>query len=506
MSYSSPPHLHAIESVPVSRPTPRPVGPSTATRATSLPLRSQSTSTSTKESGRYDGEGETPWMDLVDAKEWDGLTSQEKSVHLVTLLDYELLAFASWIRPSHDDHAFRLGVARRIDEVVQRVWTDGEARAVVFGSTAAGLYTPSADIDIVVTVPDHARQLQDTTVTLDVLRTAFDRAGLAPRLSIELVQAKVPLLKMRTTPEFGSFKVDVSLEHARDGPLGAEACLKALWDLDHRSESTMAAVGGSGGGGARPVDKTRSERAKGLLMVVKMLLEVNGLNASSTKGLGGMATFCLVVSFCQASLPPVPSSLSACVDESYDMPVVPQQDQRRRDECSPSKDLLDFLDYVDLLDFATRAISIVDGGRILAKVDEAWARGDLDRLCIQHPVELTRNLASNTTRLADLSRAFGSALSALESYLFDRRPLRRQSILEDLFKFRFGVEEQAVRERNRRLSTKPFADLPKDLMMPPTVRSRGYEARYGGALRHKGAGRVLDPAVVEAVDDLEPHF
>lgn len=139
---------------------------------------------------------------------------------------------------------------------------------------------------MVVSLPSMPR-ISTRGILVDIARASASR-GLADVHTVEIVDsAKVPLLKFSTLPGGDSsisFKLDVSLEHARDGPLGAAACLSILDGLDPEGKSN------------------KRDRAKGLVFVIKTLLGAHDLATSRGGGLGGMSIFCLVVSFIQVSL------------------------------------------------------------------------------------------------------------------------------------------------------------------------------------------------------------
>ncbi|GAA5997326.1 hypothetical protein JCM5350_002346 [Sporobolomyces pararoseus] len=288
-------------------------------------------------------------------------------------LDAELFDFVEWIRPSRENHRARMRTVNRFEKIVQTIWSD--SRVEVFGSLATGLYLPDGDLDIVVSLPpDSTESTQDSFVSI---AHSIQRYGFAATESIEVLSdIKVPLLRFSTTStsEIGSFKLDVSLEHARDGPLGATACLDVLRGLDE-------------------VGTARSDRAKGLVFVIKTLLKAKDLASSRNGGLGGMSIFCLVISFIQ-------------------------HDRRPEESCSPATDLLAFLDFAAYFDYERFAISIVGKGTISPKTTQRWTDDSKPRrVCIQHPTDRERNLSCGTYKIYELQKAFGRAYDELVSLL-----------------------------------------------------------------------------------------
>ncbi|GAA5949298.1 hypothetical protein JCM3765_003363 [Sporobolomyces pararoseus] len=288
-------------------------------------------------------------------------------------LDRELFDFVEWIRPSKEDHQARLRTVSRFEKIIRTIWADSKVQ--VFGSLATGLYLPDGDLDIVVSLPSNSTETtQESFVSI---ARSIQRYRFAKSESIEVLSdIRVPLLKFSTKPtsETGSFKLDVSLEHARDGPLGATACLEILNNLDE-------------------VGTARSDRAKGLVFVIKTLLKAKDLASSRDGGLGGMSIFCLVVSFIQ-------------------------HDRRSEENCSPATDLLAFLDFAAYFDYERFAISIAGKGSISPKTTQRWTDDSKPRrVCIQHPTDLARNLSCGTYKIYELQKVFGRAYDELVSLL-----------------------------------------------------------------------------------------
>lgn len=155
------------------------------------------------------------------------------------------------------------------------------ARSGIFFSAYhhSSLDNDSRDLDVVISVPSLSN-VPTEDVFADIARVVRS-FNFADPGSLELLShARVPLLKFQSLPDFGSYQFDVSLEHARDGGLGAIACLAILDKLDE-------------------VRQGRSDRVKGLVFAIKTLLQSKGLGSARDGSLGGMSIFCLVVSFVQ---------------------------------------------------------------------------------------------------------------------------------------------------------------------------------------------------------------
>ncbi|GAA5872839.1 hypothetical protein JCM16303_006849 [Sporobolomyces ruberrimus] len=257
-------------------------------------------------------------------------------------LDEELYEFVECVRPTHESHRDRMRSVRRFESILRTSWP--ASKVEVFGSLATGLYLPDGDLDVVISVPSLSN-VPTEDVFADIARVVRS-FNFADPGSLELLShARVPLLKFQSLPDFGSYQFDVSLEHARDGPLGAIACLAILDKLDE-------------------VRVGRSDRVKGLVFAIKTLLQSKGLGSARDGSLGGMSIFCLVVSFVQ-------------------------HDKRLERDCSPGTDLLAFLEWAASFDYERMAISVVGRGSIRPKSTQSWTRNSKRRrVCIQHPTDL----------------------------------------------------------------------------------------------------------------------
>lgn len=139
----------------------------------------------------------------------------------------------------------------------------------------------SSDFDVVIT--DARLPTVPSVTPLRTLRSAILQSGFAHPHEIRLVDnAKVPLVKFRSTATFGSFDFDVSFNSPK-GPLGARESLRLLEEVERKE------VGNKG-------------RARMMILLLKVLLAQAGLNEVRFGGLGGLSIFCLGVSFVQVRL------------------------------------------------------------------------------------------------------------------------------------------------------------------------------------------------------------
>ena len=155
-----------------------------------------------------------------------------------------------------------------------KAWSKDECQVHCFGSFAAGLYLPNADMDVVVVsrrfwsngFPDICRSFGQMTK----LARYLENKGIADPSSIEIIaKAKVPLIKF--IDRITSLRVDMSFEN--DTGLIANNTFQA-W-------------------------KTRYPAMPVIVTVIKQFLMMRGLNEVANGGLGGFSVTCLVTSLLQ---------------------------------------------------------------------------------------------------------------------------------------------------------------------------------------------------------------
>ena len=155
-----------------------------------------------------------------------------------------------------------------------KAWSKEECQVHCFGSFAAGLYLPNADMDVVVVsqrfwssgFPDICRSFGQ----MAKLARYLENKGIADPSSIEIIaKAKVPLIKF--IDRLTSLRVDMSFEN--DTGLIANNTFQA-W-------------------------KTRYPAMPVIVTVIKQFLMMRGLNEVANGGLGGFSVTCLVTSLLQ---------------------------------------------------------------------------------------------------------------------------------------------------------------------------------------------------------------
>ncbi|BGO94229.1 hypothetical protein NBRC10512_006863 [Rhodotorula toruloides] len=342
-----------------------------------------------------------PWMARLGRREDDGRTPLD-------LLNEEIDAFLDWVRPTEQERKLRQDVFVLFKRVVRAVWP--HAKVQLFGSMATGLYLPDGDFDIVDSSPAFASV--PTNTLLLKLKHALLASNFARQDDVSLITgARVPIVKLTSAPEFGSFRMNVCFNSPK-GPLGAQESLRLLEEVDKK----------------RPDGRKRVE-AHALLL--KTLLRTHGLDEVRFGGLSGMTIFCLAVSFVQ-------------LDNSQGRTL--------------AADFLYLLrKYALSFDFCTQSLSTANGGRVLSKFQ--WLRpGEIrrDRLSIVHPVEPTRDVAAGSHRWFEVRQKLQAVYADLAAYVNPAQPLHHLAFSPtksalSMFGIRASQVLVEIRERHERL-------------------------------------------------------
>lgn len=202
---------------------------------------------------------------------------------MIERLHKEVLDFYDFVRPDEYEVNARRTLINRVENAINECRTvrnidtrKKDIRVKSFGSFAAGLYLPTADMDLVAVSPRYLgmgqKVLCQTGGEMHKLRAwlCSNASALAEQHSaVAITRAKVPIIKFvdRQT----GIKVDVSFEND-SGLIGNRTFEE--WKAKFPAMPT-------------------------LVMLIKQLLAMRGLNDVFTGGLGGFSTICLVVSMMQ---------------------------------------------------------------------------------------------------------------------------------------------------------------------------------------------------------------
>jgi non-canonical poly(A) RNA polymerase PAPD5/7 len=187
-------------------------------------------------------------------------------------LHKEIRDFYEFVKPRDYEEFIRSKLIEDLQNRVRLHWFD--ISVLTFGSFPAGLYLPTADMDVVCVSQQYLNGgRKDFCQTRTSLRK-FSEWVIAQRLalpgSVEVIQgAKVPLVKY--VDKLTGLKVDISFENTTG--LAANKTFQD-WKIQYP---------------AMPV----------LVTVIKHFLAMRGLNEPVNGGIGGFSVICLVISLLQ---------------------------------------------------------------------------------------------------------------------------------------------------------------------------------------------------------------
>lgn len=301
----------------------------------------------------------TPW--LPNTNPYAHLTSDPQK-----WLHNEILDFYDFVAPQPFEHNQRNLLVNRVNSALgNRRFPNENGRVLCFGSFPAGLYLPTADMDLVYVSDRHynggppvvdlsvrgssksllykaARRLQDAYM-------AADRPLVIP--------ARIPIIKYKD--RVTNLQVDISFENLSG--VQAQATF-ASWKQQYPDMIYMVAL-------------------------LKQFLVMHGLNEVHTGGIGGYSIICLIVSYIQHS--PKPENLGEC--------------------------FLGFLKYYGNFDLSRKRIQM-NPPAIVEKT--AWGvdgrQEKPDGLSIQDPNRLDNNISGGSHQAQAAFNAFKDAYHTLE--------------------------------------------------------------------------------------------
>ncbi|KAJ8520861.1 hypothetical protein ONZ45_g2350 [Pleurotus djamor] len=303
----------------------------------------------------------TPWLDSMSSDHRNTDDFNRK-------LHYEIAAYERYMRPTRQENTIQEKVFSLVESVVKRRFNDGVVK--LFGSAAFGLTLPTSDIDVVVSTSTLTRR-EEYKRPMFQLTSMLKNAGLTSYVDVRH-RARTPILSFETTPQLGSYKVDIGLNNT-DG-------LDAI-PLVRSYMNDMPAL-------------------TPLVLVVKGLLVQHSLNDAATGGLGSYAIILLVISFLQLNP-------THCPQEDIDDPAARQ---------SLGKLLIDLLRYYGAqFDYSQSYIS-VSQCKVLPKADASWINPQKPlSLAIQCLVKPDNDVGRPTHRLEEIFGVFKRASADLLS-------------------------------------------------------------------------------------------
>ncbi|KAJ6000942.1 hypothetical protein N7481_001351 [Penicillium waksmanii] len=274
-------------------------------------------------------------------------------------LDREILSFYDWAKPQEFGNVVRRDLVERLNIAFQSRYAGTEIHA--FGSSASGIYLPTADIDLVLLSDNFrrtgVRSFGERKGKLNAISGFLESTNIAVPGSIECVtHARVPILKF--VDRLTGLRVDMSFDN--NSGLMANETFKT-W----KEQFPIMPV---------------------ILSVVKQFLLIRGLNEVRTGGLGGFSVTCLVTSLLQ-HLP------------------------KGHMQLNPGSILMEFFNfYGNKFQYNQAAICLDPPGYFSKK-----SFGTPDRLTIEDPNNTDNDISGGTRAIDLILRTFASAHTTLKN-------------------------------------------------------------------------------------------
>jgi len=289
-------------------------------------------------------------------------------------LHKEICDFFDFVRPYDYEEAVRRDLINRVLQATRRSNTRN-AKSVnleCFGSFAAGLYLPTADMDLVAVSPEYlsrgSKTYGQSNSQMRMLAHYLENTGVAAPGGVAVItRAKVPIIKF--ADKRTGIKVDISFEN--DSGLYANQTFQ-VW---------------KGQFPAMPV----------IVVLVKQLLAMRGLNEVYSGGIGGFTIICLVVSMMQL----MPELQSGAMDAHLHYGDL----------------LMNFLDlYGTRFDIRKTGIVMNPPG-YFDKIASPRAKQNPNRLTIMDPNRKDNDISGGSHKIDDVLDCFRSAHLRLQRRL-----------------------------------------------------------------------------------------
>ncbi|EXJ72013.1 uncharacterized protein A1O5_04516 [Cladophialophora psammophila CBS 110553] len=290
------------------------------------------------------------------------------------------------LQPTAESEARRSKFIEKLDKILRARWPTSSIKVNVFGSTGNNLGTSDSDVDICITTD--CREMERVCNLAELLA----KHGMERVVCVS--SAKVPIVKV-WDPE-----LHVACDINVNNPLALEntQLVRTYVSIDNR---------------VRP-----------LAMIIKHWAKRRMLNDAALGGtLSSYTWICLALNFLQTRDPPILPTLQqqpnlqqkevAGVNVSFDRNIEAHRDFGSRNKSSLGELLFHFFRYYGHeLDFEQSVVS-VRLGRVLSKVEKSWHLLQDNRLCVEEPFNVSRNLANTADDTSmrgihlELRRAFG---------------------------------------------------------------------------------------------------
>ncbi|KAL3424418.1 poly(A) RNA polymerase cid14 [Phlyctema vagabunda] len=319
----------------------------------------------------------TPWIKL----------DHSNTANMGVWLHKEIMDFYHHVKPREFEQAIRTKVVDDLRAKVREEFYGAEIQC--FGSFMAGLYLPTADMDLVCLSRSFLQgrhgQLADRSA-LYKFKAFLDRSNLVMPGSVELIpKAKVPLVKY--VDRVTGLKIDISFEN--DTGVIANKTFQ-----DWKTEFPSMPI---------------------LVTVIKHFLAMRGLNEPVNGGIGGFSVTCLVVSLLQH------------------MPQV--QSRNMIPEHHLGEVLMEFFDlYGNLFNYQTTAIQMNPPALIRRESNTGaiYRNTNQVKFSIIDPNRSSNDIAGGSSNAAVIIKEFSKAFQLLQArmgHLQNAKDRKHESIL-----------------------------------------------------------------------------
>ncbi|CAI2371144.1 unnamed protein product [Moneuplotes crassus] len=272
-------------------------------------------------------------------------------------LHNEIIEFFRTFGPNRKRNALRKELFKKIKKVIKAVFPDCIVK--IFGSTAAMLYLPQSDIDIVVFLP------QKSTNDLKNARKLHRMiSSISWVTSCECIPAKVPLVKL--TDKESRLSVDISF--SRGNGVAALSFIKK-YQLIY-------------------------PELKYLLLIIKAFLKTRDLNETFHGGMSSFVCTLLIISYLQEI-----------------------KKEKQNHSLLLSEHLLNFFHlYGVRFNYNELGISIRNGGSYFLRQSRGWLatnRSKAVTLCVENPQDTTVDLGKGVYNMTQVHAALQHAFDVL---------------------------------------------------------------------------------------------
>ncbi|KAG9242186.1 hypothetical protein BJ878DRAFT_426466 [Calycina marina] len=314
-------------------------------------------------------------------REWKGLETpwigidHSDTAKIGVWLHKEIYDFYEYVHPRRFEDFIRGKLVEDLRTRVQNVYHQFQPDVLTFGSYPAGLYLPTADMDVVVVsrsfMQGGPKEIGHSQGSVRKFARFLDNEGVVMPGSMDMIlHAKVPLVKY--VDRLTGLKVDISFEN--DTGLIANKTFQD-WKSKHP---------------AMPL----------LVTLMKHFLAMRGLNEPVNGGIGGFSVICLVTSLLQL----LPQTSAGYMVPEHHLGDI----------------LMEFLDlYGNKFNWKTTAI-VLNPPQYVSKSDRNMPyqhKPGAEKICIMDPNRPDNDISGGSSNTQVIIRAFRDAYHTLSQHM-----------------------------------------------------------------------------------------